>query len=163
MITPAGIRSKNMDKASNPGIIKAAYFLSVLLVASGVHYLLFSNVHIEEKTIQYRTYSLNHHFYSVYENRFAAVKEFLPAHGTIGYISDDFNRDDDRQYALATTRFLATQYSLAPLIIADDATGPALIIGNFHSPCSGERLTQMGLIPVRQFENGVMLLRRETK
>jgi hypothetical protein len=152
-----------VNNAGKPGITRAAYLLAMLLVVSGFHSFSFYNLHIENRTIRFREGSLDFNFYTAYENRFAAVKEFLPAHGTIGYISDEFNRDDDRQYALATTRLLATRYSLAPLIVADDATGTEFIIGDFHSPCASERLTQMGLIPVRQLENGVMLLRREAK
>jgi hypothetical protein len=156
-------RPESENNPGKKGITPAACLLSVLLAASGFHYFFSSNIHIEKSTFRFRQDALGWNFHQAYENRFDAVRQFLPAHGTIGYITDDLNRDDERQYALAVTRFLATQYSLAPLIVADDATAPGLVIGDFHSPCSGERLARMGLTPVRQFENGVTLLKRESK
>jgi len=67
---------------------------------------------------------------SIYEKRFAALKKILPARGVMGYIS---NREigvggDEIQ---ESSRYLQTQYALAPLIVLR-SPNQRLVIGNFQ-------------------------------
>lgn len=90
-----------------------------------------------------------------YIERYAELRTLLPAHGIIGYVSDDaatppLNRD----------RFYMTQYALAPLIVVQDSN-QALIICNVEDSTDASRVCQRpGLVLVRDLGNGLALLRK---
>jgi hypothetical protein len=91
------------------------------------------------------------------EGRFAELRTFLPARGTVGYLSDTSgSRESVRRYYL-------TQYSLAPVVVAPDATRE-LVVANFSSPSAIVRLADaQGLTVKKDFGNGVALLTRRTR
>ncbi len=86
-----------------------------------------------------------------YEPRFAEIRTLLPPHGVVGYLSD--RMDAGREYYL-------TQFALAPLVVAP---GPQydLVIGNFFDPEAGAQIaTHGGFVVIRDFGEGLMVLRR---
>ncbi len=87
---------------------------------------------------------------SVRENQLRKLKPYLPARGTIGFVSDRKEVAD----------FYQTQYALSPLLISrDPAISPA--IGIFYDPSNLEKIaTQHRMQVVRVFENGLILLER---
>jgi hypothetical protein len=88
--------------------------------------------------------------------RYREIRRVLPARGVVGYVGsaqpDSFTTEDFR-------RFLLAEYALAPLILINDTT-PDLIVGNFppDSVPSGPPLP--GLHVVRDFGQGVWLVRK---
>ena len=96
-----------------------------------------------------------------YEARFQEIRKHLPSHGVVGYVSDPKENNEDR-FAWAFT-----QYSLAPLLVVDRSVNPdaldyPITVGNFHRAIpGGDRMR--GLSFVRDFGNGVFLLRKEAK
>ena len=89
-----------------------------------------------------------------YERRYRDLKQALPRQGVIGYVSgaEQFGTEEFK-------RFLLTEYALAPLVLINDTT-PDLIVGNFHpdSVPSGPPAPDLRL--VRDFGDGVWLLRK---
>jgi hypothetical protein len=89
-------------------------------------------------------------------DRFREIRQVLPAHGVVGYLSgaqpNTFTTEDFR-------RFLLAEYALAPLILIHDTT-PDLIVGNFPPDSVPSALPERGLRLVRDFGNGIWLVRR---
>jgi hypothetical protein len=84
------------------------------------------------------------------EARFEGLRAVLPARGIVGYLSDT---DDLENYYLA-------QYCLAPVVVARDAARD-LIVANVKSPTAIAKLASANnLTVVRDFQDGVALLRR---
>ena len=95
---------------------------------------------------------------SGYLNRFLTLRQFMPKRGVVGYLSDD-SADED----ISTPRKYLAQYSLAPVILAR-SLDYSLVVGNFRNrPPDFEPYRKMGLIPLRDFGNGVVLFAREFK
>lgn len=94
-----------------------------------------------------------------YELRFSALKRALPVRGVVGYTSglpaEEFVSEDFK-------RFLLTEYALAPLIIVNDTT-PQLVIGNFDPERIRTVPTVPGLETVRDFGDGLRLLRKVSR
>jgi hypothetical protein len=80
------------------------------------------------------------------DQRFAALKQLLPAHGVVGYFGDSVDAAAD--YYLA-------QYALAPLVV-EHSINRLLIVGNF--PSSQPDFAEHRLRIIRDFGNGVLLL-----
>ena len=91
------------------------------------------------------------------EQRFHGLRAVLPKSGVVGYLSDARGpMEKTRSYYLA-------QYALAPVVIAQD-TNHELVVGNCASALGVARLASAsGLKVVRDFNNGVALLRRESQ
>lgn len=91
-----------------------------------------------------------------YERRFRGLRRALPAQGVIGYVSgagpEGFTTEDFR-------RFLLTEYALAPLVLIND-TAPELIVGNFNPDSTPSAPPAPDLQLVRDFGDGVWLLRK---
>ena len=87
-------------------------------------------------------------------NRFRHLREDLPARGVVGYLSDiTEGQEGARVYYL-------TQYYLAPVVVARDPAHE-LVIANFSSPAAvGAAAAAHNCTVVRDFRNGVALLRR---
>ncbi len=81
------------------------------------------------------------------DQRFAALKNELPARAVVGYMGESNDS--------ATPDYYLTQYSLAPLVV-DRSTNHELIVANFP----GRSLPQFppALEVVKDFGNGVLLL-----
>jgi hypothetical protein len=91
---------------------------------------------------------------SVFEARMAGVRQALPLHSTVGFLTDV-----PESSGRSTVLYL-TQYSLAPRVVADNTLVP-LVIGNFFSSVpSPALLEKMHLRPSSDFGNGVVLYQR---
>ncbi len=90
-------------------------------------------------------------------NRFRNLREALPARGVVGYLSDTTE-------GLEGTRvYYLTQYYVAPVVVARDAAHE-LVIANFASPeALGAAVASHDLVVIRDFRNGVALLRRVSR
>jgi len=98
---------------------------------------------------------------SGYEKRFTALRQVLPGNGAVGFLIDvpaPFLKGDDVRDG---TLYL-TQYALSPVVVYDTAQVP-LVVGNFHSSPSPspELLKSLGLRPIEDYGNGVVLFKRE--
>jgi hypothetical protein len=90
------------------------------------------------------------------EQRLAPLRAMLPARGTVGYLSDRDPQTERRRYFL-------TQYALAPVVVAPDARRE-LVVANCASPAALAPLAAANrLTVVRDFQNGVALLRRDPR
>jgi hypothetical protein len=94
------------------------------------------------------------------EERVEAIRRDLPSHGMVGYVADDLGptSDDKRLHA---HEFFHIQYALAPLILVDSQHYP-LVVGDFHAPIDPKRITELKLVRVRDYGNGVVLFRSAT-
>jgi len=95
-----------------------------------------------------------------YEARFNEIRKHLPSHGTIGYVSDPKDHNEDR------FAWTFTQYSLSPLLVIDRSVNAKardypIVVGNFHRAIPDDRMR--GLSFERDFGNGVFLLRNVAK
>jgi hypothetical protein len=82
----------------------------------------------------------------------------LPGRGVVGYISDDL---DNEEYSMPR-KYLA-EYSLLPVILVRSMDYP-LIVGNFRNPAPDlEAYRKQGLIPIRDFGNGIVIFKRESR
>ena len=89
-----------------------------------------------------------------YERRYRELRQALPHQGVIGYIhgTEQFGTDEFK-------RFLLTEYALAPLVLINDTT-PELIVGNFHPDSVPAAPPAPNLQLLRDFGDGVWLLRK---
>jgi hypothetical protein len=96
---------------------------------------------------------------SLYEVRFRELKQALPAHGVVGYVSDssgDAERPDSDQARRSFKRYLLTQYALVPVVVVRSVNAE-LVVGDFEAS-GGFRLP--GFTAVRDFGEGVVLFNR---
>ena len=92
----------------------------------------------------------------------------LPGHGAVGYIdglADDELSTPRQKYSLdeelPTARIYLAQYALAPVILVR-SLDHKLVVGNFISPPPDlEIYRKMGLVPLRDFGNGIIIFKRE--
>ena len=99
---------------------------------------------------------------SRHEARFAALKQALPGHGVVGYVSDDPPEAADPASSAARQsfkRYLLTQYALVPLVLARGPAGE-LVVGDFTTSQPGGAVTPPGFVMVKDFGAGVVLFRR---
>jgi hypothetical protein len=95
---------------------------------------------------------------SSYEGRFLVLRQALPRRAVVGYISDD-SADEETSSA----RIYIARYALSPLIIVRSLEYP-LVVGNFRNTSPDlEIYRKQGLIPLRDFSNGVILFSRESQ
>jgi hypothetical protein len=93
-----------------------------------------------------------------YEARFAGLRGLLPPYGTVAYVNDVKEHNENR------AAWALTQYALAPLIVVDSldpgrVSGP-WVVGNFHFRVP-ESVTAGRFRVIRNFGNGVFLFERE--
>ncbi len=97
-----------------------------------------------------------------YENRFENLKKALPSRGVVGYMTDREPLEIS-QDVIALAAYYLIQYSLAPLIVVNSLEHN-LIIGNFYeTEVDGKILEDKGLILVKDFGDGIMLIKRQNK
>jgi hypothetical protein len=85
------------------------------------------------------------------------VKRDLPAHGTIGYLGPGGHRASNSEEGLD---YLMIQYNLAPLIV-DNSINHDLVIGNFLDAESSREITvEPFLVPLKNYNNGIVLYGR---
>jgi hypothetical protein len=102
---------------------------------------------------------------TLHEERIRQLKEYLPVSGAVGYVT---TVENDRIFAdekaFRNVEYLAqyvlTQYTLAPLVIRNSPEFP-LVVGNFlDGPPAPGFLEKHGLVPVKDFGEGLILYRR---
>ena len=92
------------------------------------------------------------------EMRLAELRKRLPARGRVGYVADDFDREDTPR---AWRRFATTQYSLTPLIL-ERTTAHELVVGVFDDPGAIPAVAARGgLLVVEEFGEGVVLFKKK--
>jgi hypothetical protein len=89
-----------------------------------------------------------------YESRFAAVRQDIPRHEVIGYLTDA-----DANLTSTLAEYYLAQLALVPTVVAQN-TEQNLVIANVHTPQPPAFYQQRGLELVKDYGNGVMLLRR---
>lgn len=88
---------------------------------------------------------------TAYEQRFRQIRNLLPRHGVVGYLSDRMD---------AVKEYYLTQYALAPVVV-HQSPDHDLVVGNFFKAEAAPRLLAAhGLVVARDFGEGLMLLRR---
>ncbi|MBM4313387.1 MAG: hypothetical protein FJ122_05640 [Deltaproteobacteria bacterium] len=103
---------------------------------------------------------------TIHEARIAQLKGSLPPSGEVGYVTTVENdRIFAAEKAFRNVEYLAqyalTQYTLAPLIVRNSPELP-LVVGNFlDGPPPPGFLERNGLVPLRDFGEGLILYRRE--
>jgi hypothetical protein len=103
---------------------------------------------------------------TIHEARIAQLLPLLPAAGEVGYVT---TVENDRIFAAAkafqNVEFLAqyvlTQYTLTPRIVRN-RPDLQLVVGNFiDGPPAPGFLEKNGLVPLKDFGDGLLLYRRE--
>jgi hypothetical protein len=103
---------------------------------------------------------------TIHEARIAQLRGSLPLSGEVGYVTTVENdRIFAAEKAFRNVEYLAqyalTQYTLAPLIVRNSPELP-LVVGNFlDGPPAPGFLERYGLVPLRDFGEGLILYRRE--
>ncbi len=103
---------------------------------------------------------------TIHEARISRLKGLLPATGEVGYVTTVENEAIfAKERAFRNVEFLAqyvlTQYTLAPLIVRNSPAMP-LVVGNFlDGPPAPGFLERHGLVPLKDFGDGLVLYRRE--
>jgi GT2 family glycosyltransferase len=99
-----------------------------------------------------------------YEARFQALRQVLPASVQVGYVTEPaaWMPGDVEGPRLAFRRLVLTQYALLPALVVPESGGP-LAVGNFDSLAAADSAALKGFSVVRDFGNGVLLLRRSAE
>jgi len=99
----------------------------------------------------------------------AAIRRDLPDHGMVGFVSEP--PEDMTVNAVYSREWVWLRYFLAPLLVVpyvpqrawngSDAPPPytPLVIGSFHGAAPTRLLEEHGLVIVKDYGNGIMLLR----
>lgn len=99
---------------------------------------------------------------SNYEKRFEGIKKELPVRGVVGYISGA-DVKDIRFAGQETAKYYLTQYAVSPTIV-EYAAAYDLVIGNFEPGMDSQNaINANGLTVIKDFGNGVMLLKGAKK
>ncbi|MDP6627543.1 MAG: hypothetical protein QGG50_06555, partial [Methanopyri archaeon] len=86
--------------------------------------------------------------YSQHDRRFSGIKQDLPRHGVVGYLTDHND----------TGRFMFTQYGLAPLVV-DTTLQHQYVVGNFkHGTPEPTMFSELNVSPIQDYENGIILI-----
>ena len=150
-----------MDKAASTYRRKAGLLILVCLAGYSVFSLLAQSVRIYNDLPG--TDSV-----TIHETRIAQLLPLLPASGAVGYVT---TVENDRIFAAERTftnveflaQYVLTQYTLAPRIVRNSPDLP-LVVGNFiDGPPAPGFLEKNGLIPLKDFGDGLVLYRREQK
>ena len=99
---------------------------------------------------------------SRYDARFRELRQRLPGHGVVGYVSDAAVATMDLQSAEARRsfkRYLLTQYALVPLVVLR-SVDPEFVVGDFAASAHEGNPAPPGFVVVKDFSQGVVLFRR---
>ncbi len=109
------------------------------------------------KAISYQSLNAGRDLVSNFEDRIVGLKHSLPPRGTIGYFNDS---EPD---SINWEEYWLTQYALSPLIVAKNIDNE-WVVGILHSSgLAGNRYEDLGLLLIRDYGNGIVLLRRGRK
>lgn len=99
---------------------------------------------------------------TVYEKRFAELKDGLELGEVVGYITD-VGTESVLKNSSATARYYLAQYALSPSVVAN-STEYEKVVGNFHQPITNSGVFQKRkFVVLKNLNNGVMLFRFEGK
>ena len=150
-----------MDKSVSPYRRKAGLLILVVLTGYAVLNLLWQGVRSYPDLPGTDPVTLH-------ETRIAQLLPLLPATGAVGYVT---TVENDRIFAAEKTftnveflaQYVLTQYTLAPRIVRNSPDLP-LVVGNFiDGPPAPGFLEKNGLVPLKDFGDGMVLYRRERK
>ncbi|MDP1993537.1 MAG: hypothetical protein Q8K00_21175 [Syntrophales bacterium] len=150
-----------MDDLTAKYRIKAGWLLLILLTGYAVLSLLVQSIGIY-------TDLPDQDPVTIHEARIAQLKGSLPASGEVGYVTTVENEQIFAyERAMKNVEYLAqyalTQYTLAPLIVRNSPELP-LVVGNFlDSPPAPGFLEKNGLVPIKDFGDGLILYRRDVR
>ncbi len=89
-----------------------------------------------------------------YESRFSQLREDAPHDTVLGYLTDA-----DESLTSTQAEYILAQYAMAPAVVARDLK-ESWVIGNVHTPQPPAFYQVHGLELVRDYGNGVLLLRK---
>jgi hypothetical protein len=92
-----------------------------------------------------------------YESRFSDISKDLPKDSVIGYLTDA-----DPNLTSTSAGYYLAEYALAPVVVANN-TDQKLVMANAHTPQPPQFYQSRGLELVRDYGNGVMLLRKAAR
>ncbi|MGO9117409.1 MAG: hypothetical protein ACLQPD_07315 [Desulfomonilaceae bacterium] len=95
---------------------------------------------------------------SSFMRRFDGIKKTLPERALLGYFSD-VAPEGTPEYGKA---FFLTQYSLAPIIVADSPDRD-LVIGDVKNPGESSLYKERGFTLEKDFGDGVVLFKKGTR
>lgn len=148
-----------MDKAASTYRRNAGLLILVCLAGYSVFSLLAQSIRIYADLPEKDPVT-------IHEARIGQLKGSLPALGEVGYVTTVENdRIFAAERAFRNVEYLAqyalTQYTLAPLIVRNSPELP-LVVGNFlDGPPPPGFLEKNGLVPLKDFGEGLILYRRE--
>ena len=124
---------------------------------------LFSSMNLLRKQIvSFSRQVVGQDFASVKVKRYRGIKDALPPYGVVGYLSNvraESMFDNNAKMA----GYFAAQYTLAPVVISY-STDEKLVIGDFINIRDARKIySKMGLVPLKKFNNGLLLLHRESE
>ena len=124
-----------------------------------IFFALLSNLRLFRQTLNFAPKPLGTDEITLYEKRFEELKKILPSHGVVGYISN--KEAEDIRFDAGAGEYYLSQYALTPLVVAYSSNYP-LVVGNFRQAVVDPQIyAGKGLVPLKDFGNGVMLFRRE--
>lgn len=92
------------------------------------------------------------------EEGLRGLKEMLPERGVVGFVLDDFLSHEEKYQ-----RFYLTRYALAPTLVTFDQTQDLVITDFKEAPTLKEWIKGKPFVIVKDFKNGIALLRKEPK
>ncbi|NQT90925.1 MAG: hypothetical protein HQ558_06700 [Candidatus Omnitrophica bacterium] len=121
--------------------------------------LLFLNLDYFRELFSLKAISVSDDPAVFYESRLDSLKRQLPGAGVVGYITDVEYQDAPSRLQWRKDYYL-TQYTLAPVVVISSAA-PRFVVGNFYGPVDyAGILKDKGLLPAKDFGNGVVLFER---
>jgi len=103
---------------------------------------------------------------SIHESRMEPLRAYLPDRGAVGYVTAlEIEKIFARERALRDVEllghFILTQYTLAPVFVYPRPDRP-LVVGNFIGARPDQALLDhYGLVPLKDFGDGLILYRRK--
>lgn len=98
-----------------------------------------------------------------HEDRFQALKQVVPRHGVVGYVSDPdpvaMSDPASWQARQAFKRYLIAQYALVPVVVLRSLEAD-LVVGDFSGSDGRGRAAPPGFVMAKDFGDGVVLFRR---
>ncbi len=150
-----------MDRSSSAFRRRAGLLILIVLTAYAVLNLLWQGIRSYREMPETDPVT-------IHEARIEQLRPLLPASGAVGYVTTVENdRIFAAEKAIQNVEFLAqyalTQYTLAPLVVKNSPEFP-LVVGNFlDGPPAPGFLERHGLIPIKDFGDGLVLYRREIR
>lgn len=116
-----------------------------------------ASVKLLRRAVDFRGVDSKNDNISRYENRFSEIKKMLYGEEVVGYITEKTPEEifDD---ANAIAEYYLTQYAISPIVV-DIRKRNGFIVGNFHSSQSVNNVKMKKLSLIKDFDNGIILLK----